>query len=82
MIAIAALITVVGLIAIGPASGTGAILDPCTLVTAADLQQAFPGAGAGKLDRSLEKDGMLKCTWSYPGGQPVRVGQPPRLHLG
>jgi hypothetical protein len=74
MIAVSALITVVGLIAIGPASGTAAILDPCTLLTAADLQQAFPGAGAGKLDRSLEKDGLLKCTWSSPGDSRSAAG--------
>ena len=74
MIAVSALITVVGLIAIAPAPGTGAILDPCTLLTAADLQQAFPGAGAGKLDRGQEKQGLLKCVWSYPAGSKYAGG--------
>ena len=74
MPAISSLITIVGLIAIGPASAPEAILDPCTLLTATDLQQVFPGTGAGKLDRSQEKTGLLKCTWAYPAGSRYTAG--------
>jgi hypothetical protein len=69
MITISSLITIVGLIAIGPASATGPILDPCTLLTMADVQQAFPGSKAGELDRGQEKLGMLKCIWRTPNGR-------------
>jgi hypothetical protein len=74
MVTISALIAIASLMAFGPAQAAKAILDPCTLLTAADLQQAFPGAGAGKLDRSLEKDGLVKCIWSYPGGSQYSAG--------
>ena len=74
MIKIASLLTIVVLMTIGPAAQTRPILDPCTLLAAADLQQAFPGAGAGKVDRSLEKDGMVKCVWPYPAGSRYASG--------
>jgi hypothetical protein len=68
MIALASLITIVGLIAIGPASQTQTIVDPCTLLTIAEVQQAFPGSKAGELDRSQEKDGIVKCVWRGSAG--------------
>lgn len=41
---------------------------PCALLTTAEVQQAFPQTKPGRLDRSLEKHGMLRCVWDYPGG--------------
>ena len=43
--------------------------DPCALLTMADVQQAFPGAKPGRLDRSQEKHGILTCLWDYPTGR-------------
>lgn len=71
---ISSLLTILGLIAIGPASTPEAILDPCTLLSVAEVQQAFPGAGAGKLDRSQEKTGLLRCVWHYPAGAKYTAG--------
>jgi hypothetical protein len=43
--------------------------DPCALLTAADVQKAFPGSKAGQLDRTLEKNGgILRCKWDNPTG--------------
>ena len=71
---IPSLVTILGMIAVGPVSPTEAILDPCTLLTVADVQMAFPGAGAGKPDRSQEKQGLLKCVWPYPGDSKSAAG--------
>jgi hypothetical protein len=43
--------------------------DPCALLTTAEVQQAFPGSKAGRLDRSQEKRGLLTCLWDYPTGR-------------
>ncbi len=48
---------------------TPAIVNPCTLLTMADVHQAFPGAKAGELDRDQEKTGLLKCSWRTPSGR-------------
>ena len=47
--------------------------DACALLTTAEVQQAFPGAKPGEVDRQLEKYGMTRCTWKYPGGTLVIV---------
>jgi hypothetical protein len=47
----------------------GSIPDPCGVLTTADVQQLFPEAKAGELDRRQEKAGILKCTWQYPAGR-------------
>lgn len=62
------LIAIVSLLAIGPGSAQTAIVNPCTLLTTADVQQSFPGTSAkpGELDRDQEKLGILKCIWSTP----------------
>jgi hypothetical protein len=49
------------------------VKDPCTLLTTAEVQQAFPGATAGRLDRELEKYGLLRCEWKYPGGRLILI---------
>ena len=43
--------------------------DPCALLTTAEVQRAFAGAKPGKLDRSLENSGILRCAWEYAGGR-------------
>jgi hypothetical protein len=41
---------------------------PCALLTTAEVQQAFAGSKPGRVDRSLEKDGILRCVWDHPAG--------------
>jgi hypothetical protein len=47
--------------------------DPCALLSAADVQQAFPGSKPGRLDRALEKRGILRCEWLLPIGRMVLI---------
>jgi hypothetical protein len=47
--------------------------DPCALLTAAEVQQAFPGSKPGRLDRALEKQGILRCEWILPIGRMVLI---------
>ena len=62
--------TLAGLALLGSAPAiTAQTGDPCALLTTGDVQQAFAGAKPGQLDRKLEKDGILRCVWSYPTGQ-------------
>jgi hypothetical protein len=68
MINIVSLVALAGLITITPRSPIQKIVDPCTLLTMADVQQIFPGSKAGEVDRRQEKNGMVKCTWNHPGG--------------
>jgi hypothetical protein len=64
------LVALLGLLTLGPQSRTQAIVDPCTLLTTADVQQAFPETTkGGELDRSQEKLGMLKCVWRTGTGR-------------
>src|SRR5262245_49960920 len=49
------------------------VKDPCTLLTTGEVQQQFPGATAGRLDRQLEKQGIVRCEWKYPGGRLVLI---------
>jgi len=37
------------------------------------VQQAFPGATAGRLDRELEKYGLLRCEWKHSGGRLILI---------
>lgn len=46
---------------------------PCALLTIAEVQQAFPGAPAGRPDRKLEKQGILRCTWNHPAGTLILI---------
>lgn len=48
--------------------------DPCSLLTTAEVQRAFPGTKAGRVDRSQEKSGVVTCTWDYPTGILSLVG--------
>jgi hypothetical protein len=38
---------------------------PCRLLTSSDVERIFAGAGNGRLDRSLEKTGLLRCEWRH-----------------
>jgi hypothetical protein len=38
------------------------------LLTGDEVQKAFPGSKAGRLDRALEKSGILRCRWDSPTG--------------
>ena len=58
----------VGLTLLGPASTAEAQGDPCALLTTAEVQQAFPGSKAGRVDRGLEKEGLFRCEWDSPDG--------------
>lgn len=53
--------------------GHAQALDPCALVTPAEMQQAFPGTKPGRTDRKLEKDGILRCEWTHNTGSVVLV---------
>jgi hypothetical protein len=41
---------------------------PCGLLTTAEVQRTFPASKPGRFDRSMEKYGLLRCVWDYPGG--------------
>nr|MDQ2734959.1 hypothetical protein [Pseudomonadota bacterium] len=46
--------------------------DPCTIVSMADVQKAFPGAKAGVRSTRLEQDfGATECSWKGADGQLV-----------
>jgi hypothetical protein len=47
--------------------------DPCALLTPAEMQQAFPGTKPGRTDRKLEKDGIVRCEWTYDTGRVVLI---------
>ena len=44
-------------------------VDPCKLLTDAEVRKAFPDAKAGKVDHSLEEHGIISCLWDHPGGR-------------
>lgn len=44
-------------------------VDPCKLLTDAEVRKAFPDAKAGKVDHSLEEYGTISCIWDHPGGR-------------
>jgi hypothetical protein len=48
--------------------------DPCALLTEAEVQRVFPGSKAGRLDRTLEKSGILRCRWDSPTGWLMIIG--------
>jgi hypothetical protein len=56
--------------------GNAQTLDPCALLTTAEMQQAFPGTKPGKPgrpDRTLEKAGIRRCEWTHSTGSVVLV---------
>jgi hypothetical protein len=44
------------------------MLDPCKLLTDAEVRKYFPDAKAAVPDHSLDKEGFLRCRWQFPGG--------------
>ena len=47
--------------------------DPCGLLTIAEMQPACPGTKPGRVDRKLEKDGIVRCEWVHSTGRVVLV---------
>ena len=64
----AAAILVCGLALVGGARNADAQVDPCALLTVAEVQQALPGSKPGSIERGLEKEGILRCSWRSPDG--------------
>jgi len=44
-------------------------LDPCKLLTDADVRAVFPGASAGVRNRTVDEYGIVSCEWKHPGGR-------------
>ena len=51
-----------------PAGVAAQHADPCSLLSASEIQAAFPGATAGVRDSALEQYGIARCSWNYPDG--------------
>lgn len=49
--------------------------DPCTALSLADVQKAFPGAKPGVRSTRLEKSGLTECEWKDGSGQVVLTVQ-------
>jgi hypothetical protein len=58
----------VGLTMLGVRPGLEAQTDPCALLTTAEVQRAFPGSKAGRVDRRNEQHGVVTCLWDHPTG--------------
>ena len=54
--------------ALACAATTAHAADPCKLLTDAEVQSVFPGARAGKPERSREQYGIQACQWTHPAG--------------
>ncbi len=50
-------------------SSSAPAMDPCKLLTDAEVRKAFPDAKAGKVDHSLKEYGTISCLWDHPGGR-------------
>ena len=44
-------------------------VDPCTLMTDAEVRKFFPQAKVGQRERAREKYGLTACFWDHPGGR-------------
>jgi hypothetical protein len=72
---VVALFAVVAMLA-SASLGRAQKLDACALLTAAEMQPAFPGTKpgtAGRRDPSLEKAGIFRCEWTHNTGRVVLV---------
>ena len=49
--------------------------DPCSIVSLADVQKAFPGARAGERSTRLAQYGITECGWKGANGQIVLAAQ-------
>jgi hypothetical protein len=49
--------------------------NPCDILSASDVQKAFPGAKAGERSMRLEEYGITECSWKGPKGQVVLAVQ-------
>lgn len=46
-------------------------VDPCSLLSQADVRRFFPAASTGRRERTREKYGIVACLWEYPQGRLV-----------
>jgi hypothetical protein len=56
--------------------GNAQAVDPCALLTAAEMQQAFPGTkpgNAARPDRTLQQAGISRCEWIHTSGRVVLI---------
>jgi hypothetical protein len=44
-------------------------LDPCKLLTDAEVRAVFPGATTGVRNRTVDEYGIVSCEWKHPGGR-------------
>jgi hypothetical protein len=66
-----AAVAVISMLAIALPAGAQRVdaqIDPCTLLAVDEVRQAFPGSKPGSIERGLEKQGILRCSWESPAG--------------
>lgn len=51
-----------------PSAQTAVAAGPCRLLTDAEVRSVFPGAQAGKPERTREQYGIQACVWDTPSG--------------
>jgi hypothetical protein len=44
-------------------------IDPCALLAIDEVRQVLPGTKPGRIERGLEKQGILRCSWESPDGR-------------
>jgi hypothetical protein len=44
-------------------------VDPCALLAVDEVRRALPGSEPGGIERGLEKQGILSCSWKSPDGR-------------
>lgn len=66
-----AAVAVISMFAIALPAGVQRVdaqIDPCALLAVDEVRQAFPGSKPGSIERGLEKQGILRCSWESPAG--------------
>jgi hypothetical protein len=67
-----AVIAVISMCAIAPPAGAQRVdaqVDPCALLAVDDVRKSLPGSKPGSIERGLEKQGILRCSWETPDGR-------------
>jgi hypothetical protein len=44
-------------------------VDPCAMLAIGEVRQAFPDSKPGNIERGLEKQGILRCSWESSTGR-------------
>lgn len=66
------------IVILGCGAAPAAEINPCALLTDAEVRKVLPEVGAGKVDRKLAKHGILYCLWEGKGEHfYVRADQDP-----